>query len=693
MENYVAELFVVELLARGMILCLLMAFALHLFRRSAAAYRHLMCVLALFGFCMLPFAQRLLPPLPLLPPQSAAIPEPAKAPPPKAPRPSVLPSTPEVPAQQDRLQEPKAGNMPATLLPTESAPDTHDIAVVIPAPDREHTRRVASLLFVIWGIGASALLIRLIVAVFRLRGLEAHSRKARLGSIPIRISEQVNTPLTWGIRRSVILLPSALFSGDPAICDTALRHEQAHIARWDWVWNLFAEIACACCWFQPGAWWLRRRLRLESERACDDRVLLSGISGPDYAAHLLQILRTVCANEIAPAMAQSRGMEERMTHILDTTKPRRAQTTWLAASALFALALLSFAALRVSAKPAEAIRDRTLTGHSKPVNVVAFSPDSKRLVTGSADGTAIVWDVATGSNLLTLKGNSAAISTALFTPDGKRVITGSGDGAVYTWDAADGKQLHTLSGSGGSVCALDIASDGVNLLTGYDSGKVKVWNASTGEGIVTFAYDNRLLSAAISPDGKSVAAGYRDATLKVWDTQTQRALLSRKISASDGVTALRHGIATARFDRQNTLFTWDREEAKDGKSTINAMYAWSIDEMKTGGSGLQSIITFPIAENTVSHVADYNTFTMMYGQSEGKAVLHDLRIGPVTLDAHEGPVAALALSPDGTFAATGGQRNGKGEAKLWVIKAHTPAIPKQAQLDTNSGTAPKPDSQ
>ncbi len=674
MENYVAEIFVVELLARGAVLCLLMALILGLFRRSAAAYRHLMCVLALFGLFVLPFAQRLLPPIPLLPSQIATIPEQATVPQPEMPHPSSLPSKPELPSQQDRLQEPKPGNMPATLISTESVPASRNTTVLTPAPDREHTRRATSLLFAVWAMGASVLLIRLMVALSRLRKLEANSRQAMLGNVPIRISEKLNTPLTWGIRRSVILLPSTLFSGNSAICDTALRHEQAHIARWDWIWNLFAEIACACCWFQPGAWWLRRRLRLESERACDDRVLLSGITGPDYAAHLLQILRTVCTNEIAPAMAQCRGMEERMTHILDTVKPRRAQTTWLAVSALLALALLSLAALRVCAKPAETSGDRTLTGHLKPVNVVAFSPDSKRLVTGSADGTAIVWDVTTGQNLRALKGNTAAVTTALFTPDGKRVITGDSDGTVHTWDATSGKQLRTMPGSeGGGVCALDISADGVNLLTGYNSGKVKVWNASTGQGMMTFAYDNQLLSAAISPDGKSVAAGYLDATLKVWDTQTQHSLFSRKTSVSDGITV-------THFDKQNTLYTWGHEAAKDGKPKVLAMTAWSIEDMKTGGSVILSIITFPGTENTVSHAVDYDTFTMMYGLSEGQAILNNMRDGAVTLDAHEGPVAAATISPDGAFAATGGQRNGKGEAKIWVIKAHRPAKTTQAKL-------------
>ena len=666
MAIYVGELFV-----RGIILCLLTLLVLVLLRHTAAAYRHQICVLALFGLLVLPFAQRLLPPLPLLPPPGAATPLQATLPPQEADRHSdikpylTVKPTPVLP--QHQLHEEYHMPVAATLTPSRNSPVASGAATLNSVIHQDHAGKETVFLFAIWGIGFATLFIRLMVALLRLHALAAASQKAVVNNIPVRISKRVHTPLTWGVRRNVILLPAALTFGDPAVCASALNHEMAHVARWDWAWNLFAEIVCAVCWFQPGAWWLRQRMRLESERACDDRVLLSGISGPDYAAHLLQILRAVSTREVAPAMAQSQGMEERMRHILDTQKPRRAQTKWLAVSALFALALLSIATLRVAARPIGANRDRTLTGHSKPVYVAVFSPDSKHLLTGSADGTAIVWDVTTGENLLTLKTN-AAVASVLYTPNGKFILTGCNDGAIHVWDAVTGKRLRSLSGLGGAVRALDISSDGAELLSGYDSGKVKIWKLSTGEGIGTFTYDSRLLSAAITPDGNSIAAGYHDTTMKVWDIQTQHSLLSRKISRNTGVTRMV-------FDRNNTLYTWGRETAKDGKSNVTAMTMWELEAMKKGGPVILGIITFPNTANTISHAISYDTFTMLFGLSGGQAILNNMHDGPVTLDAHEGPVAAVAISPDGTWAATGGKRNGKGEAKLWVIKAHRPANP------------------
>ena len=675
--------FFIELFVRGVILCLLISMALIVCRRTAAAYRHLLCVLGLCGLLILPFTQRIMPPLLLLTPQPAASPKPVTA---RMEEPIRLSDNQPKSDSQTSLKTPQkeiARTGPAaTMRPVSAVPMRKEASLkssdVLPArPTR--SLNTTALLFTIWGLGTAILLIRLMAALFRLRKLAAESQTAMLGSVPILIGQGIETPLTWGLRSHVILMPAALVSGESPVCESALRHEQAHIARWDWAWNLLAEMTCACCWFQPGVWWLRRRMRLESERACDDRVLLSGIAGPDYAAHLLYILRSGCAREIAPAMAQSGGMEERMRHILDTRKPRRARLIWLVLAAQMGLVLLLLSALRVSARPAEAGRDRIFTGHSQSVNAVVFSPDSKRLLTGSADGTALVWDVSDGHSMLTLNGSTAAITSALYTPNGKRIITGCSDGAIHIWDAATGDKRRSLSSPGGTVRALGISSDGTKLLGGYENGAVKIWNTATGQELAAFLYDNPLLSAAISQDGKSIAAGYSDATLRVWDLQTQHSLISEKIPESEGVTGVH-------FEPADTLYTWDRQKSKDGKPKTTFMTALYIRPRQ-----ILLKVGFSFPQSMISHVAAYDNLAMLYGLSDGQAVFHNPHGDPVTLNAHDGPVTAVAISPDGTLGATGGKRNGKGEAKLWDIRAREPAKPIEEKLQTDKSTATKQD--
>jgi hypothetical protein len=77
---------------------------------------------------------------------------------------------------------------------------------------------------------------------------------------------------------------------------------------------------------------------------------------------------------------------------------------------------------------------------------VAFSPNGLRIVTGSADQTAKVWDAASGKDLLTLKGHSAGIWSVVFSPDGLRTVTGGEDATAKVWEAAAAQQVAAWQG-------------------------------------------------------------------------------------------------------------------------------------------------------------------------------------------------------------------------------------------------------
>ena len=66
---------------------------------------------------------------------------------------------------------------------------------------------------------------------------------------------------------------------------------------------------------------------------------------------------------------------------------------------------------------------------------VTFSPDGKRLATGTLDGTVKVWDLTSGQETLTLKGHTGAVTGLAFSPDGHRLISASADMTVRIWDA------------------------------------------------------------------------------------------------------------------------------------------------------------------------------------------------------------------------------------------------------------------
>ena len=66
-----------------------------------------------------------------------------------------------------------------------------------------------------------------------------------------------------------------------------------------------------------------------------------------------------------------------------------------------------------------------------------WSPDGKRLVTGDADGTVIIWDGATGEALTTLKGHKGIAYAAIFSPGGEKLVSAGEDGIARLWDAED----------------------------------------------------------------------------------------------------------------------------------------------------------------------------------------------------------------------------------------------------------------
>jgi len=137
-----------------------------------------------------------------------------------------------------------------------------------------------------------------------------------------------------------------------------LSHELAHISRGDWVVQLGAELLRAVYWFNPLLWLACRRLRLESEHACDDEVMRRGVPGTDYATHLIDLARALNMQRHmwfpAPAMARPSSLERRVRAMLNVDCNRgrishgtRAATFFilLAATAAVAAAQSGFVSL------------------------------------------------------------------------------------------------------------------------------------------------------------------------------------------------------------------------------------------------------------------------------------------------------------------------------------------------------------
>ncbi len=194
-----------------------------------------------------------------------------------------------------------------------------------------------------WLAGSAIGLSILLIGLLRLAWLAVHARRITHGrwydlgeelsrsyglQRPVTLLESPHPSLlvTWGLARPKVILPAAAAAWTDERARVVLTHELAHIRRGDWIVQLTAELLRAIYWFNPLLWLACRRLRLESEHACDDEVMSRGVDGTDYATHLIELARALNQRRHmwfpAPAMARPSSLERRVRAMLNVHHDR-----------------------------------------------------------------------------------------------------------------------------------------------------------------------------------------------------------------------------------------------------------------------------------------------------------------------------------------------------------------------------------
>ncbi|MCW5979141.1 MAG: TonB family protein [Bryobacteraceae bacterium] len=218
-------------------------------------------------------------------------------------------------------------------------------------------------------LGTAALLVRMVIAwrlVRRLRRKAAPFADRHLGEalaralgirqqVEVLESAEAGMPMTCGLWRPVILLPSGASEWSEDRLRMVLLHELAHVRRGDVATHLLARAAFALCWWNPLAWRGWREFLKERERAADDMALTAGVVASDYASQLLEIARSMrCgpgARWAAVTMARRSQLEGRLIAILDTGIDRKpvGRASALAAAMLAVALAAPLAAVRAQA--------------------------------------------------------------------------------------------------------------------------------------------------------------------------------------------------------------------------------------------------------------------------------------------------------------------------------------------------------
>lgn len=133
-----------------------------------------------------------------------------------------------------------------------------------------------------------------------------------------------------------------------------------------------------------------------------------------------------------------------------------------------------------------------LTAHSDFVTDIAFSPTGERMLTGSADGTLLYWNVATGAVIETLEGHSSSVTHVAFNPMiPEQAISSSLDATLIVWDLKTGDAVYTLIGHQREVLSVDFSPNGGQAISGAMDAQVIIWRVQSLQEIVSWARVNR----------------------------------------------------------------------------------------------------------------------------------------------------------------------------------------------------------
>jgi WD40 repeat protein len=278
----------------------------------------------------------------------------------------------------------------------------------------------------------------------------------------------------------------------------------------------------------------------------------------------------------------------------------------------------------------------------RPAGQMVFSRDGKFMAAISGN-EARLYDFATGKRLRVYQGHIQAITSADFSPDGKKLATASMDKTIRIWDTDSSEEIAKITNGEKMIFGVAFAPDSNRLVFGDQENTVHIWDLAAAKELHKLSgHRGPVPSVAFSPDGKTVSAAGQDGSIRIWDAETGK---ERIPPAGEGA------IEAVRFSADGRIVTVLRaqgvvceHDATTGKETRR----WA------GPTDATALVLPSPDGKTLGYWSNENSHIHLWDVAQGKET--------VQCAGHNGPIWALAFSPDNATLATTGNDS---TARLW----------------------------